>query len=184
MRGSLISADASRLYSTSAKRDQTGRDSLQSRLLERINTKKKENQQPEIYLEEELSSDEDEDKTEGTANEADDEGESGGYTSSNKLQFQSSTVYGTKFFDVRKSQGKPPMNHYGSSAGFEKKASFTNQVAKGAKDPPAIREYSENSRHLSQISANQLAQKNQIWKGYAATQSGFYRPKQEKVQII
>ena len=72
-RGTLISADASWLYQTSNKinteidkRIQNGapvqRESLQSRLLERITTKKQVPQ--EIYLEEELSSDEEDDDEE------------------------------------------------------------------------------------------------------------------------
>jgi hypothetical protein len=75
-RGTLISADASRLYQTSTKinseidkrlgnskeqRNSNNRESLQSRLLERINTKKQPSPN-EIYLEEELSSDGEEDE--------------------------------------------------------------------------------------------------------------------------
>ena len=75
-RANLISADASRLYHTSTKinheidkrlnqggfhRHTNPRESLQSRLLERINTKKQKSPE-QIYLEEELSiDDEDED---------------------------------------------------------------------------------------------------------------------------
>ncbi len=63
LRSALISADASWLYSTATKFGVNPdsckggkREDLQSRLIERINVKK---QVQEVYLEEELSSDED-----------------------------------------------------------------------------------------------------------------------------
>lgn len=84
-RASLISADATRTYQSNTKRESkaAARDSLQSRLLERINIKKQAPQQ-QIYLEEEISSDEEED-TILSADEADDERESRQSSQNKKL---------------------------------------------------------------------------------------------------
>jgi hypothetical protein len=61
------------MYQTNlGKQEGLSKESLQTRLLERIHSKKKENQ-PQIYLKEEVSTDEDKNNEQGAEDDADDE---------------------------------------------------------------------------------------------------------------
>lgn len=106
-RGTLISAGASRLYQTSNKinseidkrlnnnenlqKQNNNRESLQSRLLERIITKKQKSPE-EIYLEEELSSEYDDETNKNIEEETEEEFEN----RATERQKQSNEDYGSE----------------------------------------------------------------------------------------